>query len=404
MDTTCIRTRTIAATAAILAATTLGATTPAAAADEVIASDTTVAAAPAALPKVPTATAARPRTITVTNHRGQSVTLFAKGERIRRILAPGARPATFTGLTAGRTYTVAVGGRPIGTVVALSVPAAASGLQVRTTAAPDSVRLTWRHTPTVATGGRALTYDITATSPGLPSVRTSVVGVRSATLTGLDPRALYRFTVVPRNSAGRGPGTSASMTRTLAQVSGAAVPTGPEQQTTPATARPVVEQQPAPTPPPAPAPGPGPAPAPGPAPKPSTKTIWVCPDGYTETPTGVCQKTMAYTYHEEVETSPYTYHSEQQVDTITVPATHNGTIWTWSCPSGYSDGGGQWGVGVCKGAVLVKVKDAPPQGWYDTGSAYGHDIDVQDPMPTGYLDDGTQWVTTTAKVAKVVPA
>jgi hypothetical protein len=113
---------------------------------------------------------------------------------------------------------------------------------------------------------------------------------------------------------------------------------------------------------------------------------------------------MAYTYHEEVETSPYTYHSEQQVDTITVPATHNGTIWTWSCPSGYSDGGGQWGVGVCKGAVLVKVKDAPPQGWYDTGSAYGHDIDVQDPMPTGYLDDGTQWVTTTAKVAKVVPA
>lgn len=114
--------------------------------------------------------------------------------------------------------------------------------------------------------------------------------------------------------------------------------------------------------------------------------------------------TKAYTYHEEVEISPYTYHSEQQLNTITVPATHNGTIWTWSCPSGYTDGGGQWGVGVCKGTVTVQVKDAPPTGWYDTGSAYGHAIDVKDPMPEGYLDDGTQWVRTAAKVAREVPA
>jgi hypothetical protein len=59
---------------------------------------------------------------------------------------------------------------------------------------------------------------------------------------------------------------------------------------------------------------------------------------------------------------------------------------------------------VCKGTVTVSVKDSPPVGWFDTGSAYGRTIDVRDPLPAGYLDDGTQWVSTAAKVAKVVPA
>ena len=45
-----------------------------------------------------------------------------------------------------------------------------------------------------------------------------------------------------------------------------------------------------------------------------------------------------------------------------------------------------------------------PTGWYDTGSAYGQKVDVKDPMPTGYLDDGTQWVTTAARISTVVPA
>ena len=68
-------------------------------ADEVIATDTSVVS-PAVEAHVPTAVANKPRQITVTNHGGRSVTLFAKGERIRRILAPGTKPAVFTGLTA----------------------------------------------------------------------------------------------------------------------------------------------------------------------------------------------------------------------------------------------------------------------------------------------------------------
>ena len=97
-------TRTALAALALAAVTTLSmaAAGPAAAdvpatavlADDVIAADTTVAEAAPAVAVVPTAVASRPGAITVTNHGGRSVALFAKGERIRRILAPGSRPAT----------------------------------------------------------------------------------------------------------------------------------------------------------------------------------------------------------------------------------------------------------------------------------------------------------------------
>jgi hypothetical protein len=195
------------------------------------------------------------------------------------------------------------------------------------------------------------------------------------------------------------------MSRTLGQLGQGSPAEAPAEAAAPVavpTAVPV-EQPPVAVAPPAPAPAPAPAPGPAPAPRPSTKTIWVCPDSFEEL-AGQCIKTMAYTYHEEVETSPYTYHSEQQVDTKSVAATFDGSVWTWTCPSGYSAGGGQWGVGICKGTVTVSVKDPAPLGWYDTGSAYGHDVDVRDPLPEGYLDDGTQWVMTAAKVSREVAA
>lgn len=384
----------IGATAAMAAAIGIGTAGPALA-NDVIAVDATTAA-PVAAAAVPTAVASRPGTIVVTRHGGRSVTLFAKGEHIRRVLAPGKRPATFSGLTAGRVYTVAIGGQPIGAVVALKAPAAATGLTVRTTDTPGTVALSWRHTSTTATGGRSIRYDVRATSSSSPPVTDTVTGALTTRLSGLDPDAVYTFRVTPHNTAGVGRSTTAVMDRTLGQASGRPASTPVAVAPTPAVAA-------APLPAPIPAPVPAPVPAPAPAPAPSTKTIWVCPDGFTETQ-GQCRKTMAYTYHEEVETSPYTYHSEQQLNTLSVPATFNGSVWTWSCPSGYADGGGQWGVGICKGTVTVSVKDAPPNGWYDTGSAYGHAIDVKDAMPAGYLDDGSQWVLTTAKISKVVAA
>ncbi len=374
-----------ALTGAVIA---LGVVAAPAVADEVIAVDSSSTVAPAAVPR---AIASKPRSITVTNHGGHSVVLFAKGEPIRRDLAPGSAPAVFSGLTAGRTYTIAIGGQPMGAVVALDRPTAASGLTVRTTSTPGTVSLTWRHTATTATGGTDLIYDVTATSPTAPTVRTTVTGVRTATLTGLDTDAVYTFTVAPRNNAGTGKATRAQMTRSLGGATA-----GQRSDSAP-----IAEA--ASVPAAVPTPAAAPAPAPAPAPRPATKTIYVCPDGYA-TAGDLCQQSTAYTFHTETLTSPYTYHQEQQANTINVPATHNGTVWTWTCPSGYDSGGGQWGVGVCKGTVTATVKDAPPAGYTDNGSSYAKEIQVKDTLPVGWTDNGTQWIRTAAKVAMEVAA
>jgi hypothetical protein len=380
----------LGASAMLAAAAAIGAAGPVLA-NDVIAVD--AAAVPAAATGVPTAVASRPGTIVVTRHGGRSVTLFAKGERIRRVLAPGRRPATFTGLTAGRVYTVAIGGQPIGAVVALNAPTAASGLTVRTTDTPGTVTLTWRHRPSAATGGRAIRYDVRATSRTAPPVTATVTGALSTRLTGLATDAVYTFRVTPRNTAGAGRSTTAVMTRTLAQASSR--PAASPVAEAPAPTQPPVAVTPvAVTPAPAPAPAPGPAPAPTPAP--ATKTIWVCPEGFTEVG-NLCQKTAAYTY----DTTPYTYH----VDFI-----QTGTHVEYSTsPNGgtyYPAGQPQWNFGaagyykVVTDGYEVIVKDPKPAGYTDTGTEYTK----LDPAPAGYLDDGTQWVLTVAKISKVVPA
>jgi len=363
------------------------ATTPQVIASEVIAVDAS-AAAQVAGAKVPTAVASKPRAITVTNHKGKSVVLFAKGEKIRRSLAPGKKPATFTGLTAGRVYTVSVGGEPIGTVVALNAPAAASGLRVSTTDAPGTVSLEWSHKQTRATGGTDTEYAVTAASSTVDDISVTVVGERTAELSGLDPQALYSFSVTPRNSAAAGKATRAAMTRTLAQLTG----TSSKTDTVPTT--PTKSTEPAPVPTPAPAPAPGPAPAP----RPSTKTIMVCPDGYSEVG-GQCQTSKAYTFHTETDTKAYTY-------TWSKVGTHEES----NGPCNYlPDPNSPTGLHIeCPAPRIVddyaNVKDATPAGYTDSGSAWVKDVQVKDAAPTGYADNGTEWVKTAAKVAKVVPA
>ena len=367
-----------ALTGAVIA---LGLIVTPAAADEIIAVDNSTAVAPATVPR---AIASKPRTIVVSNHGGHSVVLFAKGEPIRRDLAPGSAPAVFTGLTPGRTYTVAIGGQPMGAVVALDRPAAASGLTVRTTSTPDSVSLTWRHTATPATGGADLTYDVTATSPAAPTTRTTVTGSHTATLTGLDTDAIYTFTVTPRNNAGTGKATRAEMTRSLGSLTaGSRTGTTAAIDTTPAAA---------------PVPAATPAAEPAPAPRPATKTIYVCPDGYAANGE-LCQQSTPYTFHTETLTSPYTYHQE-------FIQTGTEAIFSADCSRGgvYYPSGDQ-GPGCYRWQALgyyVSAKDTPPTGYTDNGTAYVKDQQVKDALPAGYSDGGTQWVKTTAKVPLVV--
>jgi hypothetical protein len=385
--------------AIVAAATMLVALAPAAqadAVDDVIAADTSAVAADVALPAAGriaaasmTALASAPRTIVVTNHGIRPVSLYAKGERRRAINPRSAGPVRFTGLTAGRTYVVIVGGAELGRLVAVDRPSAAAGLTVRATAEAGSVALTWRHRASVPTGGADVWFDVSATSPGRPTVRTRAVGTRSARLVGLDRTALYVFSVVPRNSAGAGAASKARMTRTLSALrpdtdAPAPGPTAPAATSAPT---PTLTATPEPASPPPPL-------APGPT-APSTRTIYVCPTGSTETSSHACVVTKAYT----LSTKPYTFHEEITAPSVVV-AEYATTV--RACPGGYNLEDYGW-VMYCRrysAPTKKQVKDPAPAGYTDDGAAWVK----RDAAPAGFIDDGTQWVKTVPKVAQIVPA
>jgi antitoxin (DNA-binding transcriptional repressor) of toxin-antitoxin stability system len=272
-------------------------------AQDVIATDASgTPVAEAAQPKAtqPQATASIPRGIVVARPGGSAVTLTAKGQPTLRKPRPGNSPAVFTGLHAGTSYTVSVGGRVVGHVTAVDRPKPAAGLSVTTAATAGTVDLKWRYSATAATGGRQISFDVAAMPTTGSTVTTTVSGRTSAQLTGLDPKALYTFSVTPRNTAGKGAPSTAVMHRSLAELTGGSTdaPKGATPPTPAAVAIPVPAATPA-----------TPAPAPAPAPRPSSVTIYVCPDGFSEVG-GLCQKTLAYTFHTETVTTPYTYHQD----------------------------------------------------------------------------------------------
>lgn len=318
--------------------------------------------------------------LTITGHGGQHVTATAKGKPSRSVTAAAGTPAVIRRLTPGTRYTIRIGGRVVGTATPLGQVGPAAALKVQTTDTRGAVALTWTHTALRGEGAR-VSYDVLAT-PLLADGSDDTAGILSATATTtstridkLDPTKRYRFTITPRNSASTGRSTTATMTGSLND----------------ATSTPVTPPEPTPIPTPTTSTAPSSSTS-GPS-GPSTKTIWVCPTGYTETTTGACQKTLAYTYT----TTPYTYHQE-----ATGPAPILDTYGTTgACPADYNlEDYGVMGTYCRKyGAVPTKtVKDDTPAGYTDTGTAWT----IKDPTPTGYTDDGTQWVATTAKVAKTV--
>ena len=308
--------------------------------------------------KSPTATAVAsiPRGIVVTNHGGKPVTLSSQGKAMISKPRPGNAPATFAGLEAGRNYTVSVGGKVIAEVVAVSEPTSATSLVVRATASPTSVEMSWQATPTAQTG--PLTYDITASAEGKPVVKSTVKDVLTARLAGLDPHALYTFSVIARNTAGAAAAVSATMTRTLADI------TGRDGDIAVTTVK-VADLAPAP-----------PAPA-----APATRTIYVCPDGFVDSGPS-CTKTIAYTFS----TIAYTFHTE------TSPGGPCNYLPNPNSPTGLDI--------YCPAPIVSTVRDAVPAGYTDNGTAWIK----RDATPTGYTDNGSAWVTTTAKVAREVPA
>lgn len=331
-----------------------------------------------------TARPTRPGVISVTTTPGSKVRLTATKTKNKKAVsvtnsADTQGKVSFTKLTPGTDYTInAVDGAA--RVRALSLVNPIKDLTVRSTALADSVELSWNHTASRATGGTDIEFTLEATDPQGDTI-TQTADKTVAIMTGLNPDQLYTFTVTPRNAMGPGKASSARMTMTLRSLMGgspAAVPTQEPktsvQQASPATATPV-------------------APAPV---APSTRTISVCPSGYSDNGS-TCQKTLAYTYsnlaysyHTEVTNLPYTFHT-----VTTGPAPLINSFETQDvCPSGYNlENYGAQGK-FCRlygPAPTAQVKDSAPAGFTDNGANYTKSEQVKDQTPDGYTDTGSQW-------------
>ena len=355
------------------------------------------------------ATPTAPGVITVTTEPGATVTLVSQSRsKAQAYLQKANRSgkATFTKLVPGVTYQVTStfqGDSDSMKITAVTKPGKASALTVSTTNVPNQLQLAWKQKLTPQMGD--VTYRVQAipSKSTLPTI-TKETAKTKFMLTGLNTTTGYTFVVTPHNALADGGSTKATMTRSLDDITGRAA----------TIAEPIAEPKSEPTPEPKVNPAPTPAPAPQPAPRPSgpsTKTIYVCPSGYSESG-DLCIQTKAYTFHTETQTQPYTYHSESRVETCAGPDCPGsryidfGTDWSGTtCPNGGTMHGGQ-----CLGwtdstrTVTYQVKDAAPAGWTDNGTAYTQDVQVKDALPAGFTDDGSQWVKTVAKEAKVVPA
>ena len=360
------------------------------------------------LTAVPTA----PRAVTVTTNPNTRITLKAPRTKARSAKTNDKGITTFTKLKAGKKYTVTTDGETVTVVPVLKV-GRARDLTIMTTSELGTITATWAHATNEARGGLTIGYTLTATpvgvadgvsvgNPDTPSISVETDSTE-AVLRGLDPRVLYAFTVTPHNPLGDGRASVARMDRSLAEVSGIAVPAAEDAGSDSA------EEAPSTEPPAAPAATSPPASRPAANPAPQMRTVWVCPAAFTDVD-GVCTQSMNYTFHDEKLTQDYTYTSDRRLEQCAgsdCPGSEYkdfGTDWSGTtCPHG-----GTMHDGKCLGWttgqkwVTHQVKDAPPLGWYDDGSQYATDVQVKDETPSGWSDTGTEWIRTAAKVARTV--
>jgi len=369
----------------------------------VLVADTTPAPAP-----VPVAPVARVigidanvvNGLSITAPKGSDVKISSKGAKsyTKKVNSKGA-PVVFTQLVPGKKYAVTIDGKTVGTGTPVNAPGAAYNLTITSTGKLTSALVSWKYQD--ARGQGIIDYQVSATPVNgqMPTARSaemkrSITSETTDVVIGdLDPDVLYTFTVTPHNTAAHGKASSATLPITLGAAAGQlsateqaqAVETArvSAQLAAEAAARAAANSRPAVTPAATPA---------GPA-APTTKTIYVCPAGFSERG-ALCEKTSPYTYT----VIPYTTYTVQEW-------VHNGWSYSW----GYCTGSGQsgnWSNGdpYCQQATFgyepKTYNNATPAGYTDTGSAWSK----KDAAPAGYTDNGSTWIAVTAKEAKVVPA
>ncbi len=324
--------------------------------------------------------------ITITAPAKTKVVASAKRFRETKT-ASASGTATFNNLTPGVTYTFTAAGQTT-QLRAIEATTSATNLTVFTTDTAGAVTLTWDHKNTITQGD--VNYEITAT-PAQDNQIDANLRVKLTlteqskdqefTLTGLDTDVLYTFTVTAINTLGAGKASSASMTKSLHELTGLAL-TLPDPPVTP-TPKPAAVAT---------------VPAAQPA-QPATRTIYVCPSGFSDVGT-LCEKTLAYTFHNETETRSYSYHTEME---SYGPWKDFGTDWSGTtCPNG---GTLHQGMG-CMGYDQrpISVKDATPADFSDNGGTWSKTTTVKDSTPAGFSDNSSAWVQTAAKQAQVVSA
>jgi len=348
----------------------------------VVAADTT--------PAITQVLANRVNALTVISPVGGLLAAKSSGHATRTVQAKAGQPVTMSNLDPGVRYTITLNGNRIGFGLPVSQVGPATGLRVETTDKPGEVQLSWSHTASRGEGVVHYTASATAVNERAPGA-TSIVSDLHTTLTGLDLNQRYTFTVTPMNTASTGRASTATMQQTLAQLSGVLVeqPAAQPVQVTPTAA-------PAPSAPPAPAP----------APSPATRTIYVCPDGFADTGSTTCSKTLPYTYHQVTTTSPYTYHQAfiQTGSHVDYSSSPNGGTYYAQDQWNPNDGSPAGYYAVVPDGYYASVKDAPPAGYTDSGTNYVKTEQVLDPAPAGYTDSGSAWVMTVPKIAQQVPA
>ena len=317
------------------------------------------------------------------------VFIKTKGQDTKSVTTNKAGVVQLKNLTPGVSYllTTKIGNTtqritavPEGPVVA------ANSLRVLTTEIPGQLELTWRHTSTPAQG--AVSFTVTVQPVNSP---TEAIEVKTANtemvLIDLDLDSRFEFSVTATNTISSATPTMALMTKSLNDLNGEAVITTPVKQE-------VATEVPA---------GPASVTPSGP----STRTIYVCPDSFTEVG-ALCEKTLPYTFTN----ANYTFHSEARTENCSGPDCP-GSVYmdmgyiespTWGqvhCPNGGTNYGQTcmaWSTSSRQ--VTEQVKDTAPSGFTDTGTNWTK----KDTTPAGYTDNGTNWVSTTAKVAREVPA
>ena len=324
----------------------------------------------------------KPGQITAITEAGARVKLNAKGVKKSK-KANNAGIALFTKLTAGKKYTLDSLGQST-KVTVLNTVAPITEPTVRTTILADSVTLSWKHTGTKATGGSNLSYRVTAkpetgsmnpgkTNLGTMNSATIETGTTSTAIivSGINPDLLYTFTATPLNAMGPGLSTTATMSVTLRSFM-----VGEEE---PLSFQKVTETPPTEL---------TPTSQPAPTPQSGTKTIYVCPSGFAQTGSN-CTKTLPYTYtytpytyRTEVNNRAYTYRTETSGPMPIIVSFETQNV----CPSGYNleDYGvhGKW----CRLYGLTPTAQ------------------VKDAAPAGFTYNGTEYVATATKEARVVPA